>query len=300
MPLPPIETRIQTLLAPASALAKGDDIIWKGHGFIWKAPETWMPQMTAWLEPRFRSAGWKKLSPGKFRDITCDDTEWLEVLQDCLKVDLDTCIDDLTAALAGARLWTYHGCRTEDAGLYFRDGLQRHDRQTMTRRLYDLVDGHETLAWLKPSLEQKIARTDNTIDLGRLYVVVDDDFMIETAGHYLIYGSEWILAVLGQAAHQVLKSIGVPTLLEIDLPLDAVASGDRREFAADLLMEWTRRACNVTDWHTPLNFTFCLEQDIPPAWIVGHSHPARIEDQFDDFRAYVSPRSTCRHCEPQS
>ena len=296
----PIETRIQNLLSQASALPKGDDTVWSRHCFAWKSEESWMPQLTAWLEPRVRPTGWKKLSPGKLRDIACDDTDWLVLLQDSLKVDLDTCIDDLTSALSGALLRTYHGCRTEDAGLYVREGLRRHDRQAMTQRLHDLVGRHKDLAWLKPSLEQKIARIDNTIDLGRLYVVVDDVFLIDTAGHYLIYGSEWIFAVLGQSAHKVLKSIGVPTLLEIDLPLDVVQAGIRRDFAADLLMEWARRACNLPDWHTPLNFTFCLEQDIPLAWIVGHSHPVRIEDQFDDFRTYVAPRSTCLHCDGQS
>jgi hypothetical protein len=65
--------------------------------------------------------------------------------------------------------------------------------------------------------------------------------LLKRAAHYLIYGSEWVSAVLGAAGRRVLLQRGAPTLLEIDLPLRMSSVQTRTELATKMLR-------NGRDW----------------------------------------------------
>jgi hypothetical protein len=259
-------------------------------------PTGWLPHLTAWLTPRFRADGLRRLKPGVFRDDLCwDDSDWSRVLEKCLTADMAYHTEKLAEAIESATLRSYHGCRTTDAGIYSREGLRTHDREVMKERLRTIVESYSQLRYVKPRLSEAITKIDNTLDIGRLYVVADDQALIKHAAYYLIYGSEWISAVLGYD-RSVLKTIGVPTLLEIDLPLRVSSLATRREFAVKMLREWTRFACNLPDWSAPIDFTFTLGADIPPEWVMGHSHPKELVDPLERFSIYRTPSVDCAHC----
>lgn len=151
---------------------------------------------------------------------------------------------------------------------------------------------------MKSQLDQTITKIDSGIDEGRCYVVVSDESLLHNAAHYLIHGSEWIMALFDEYGRRFLRDIGAPTLVEIDLPFLISCEGDRRGFAQDMLMEWTRLTCNGEDWIAPINHSFMLTTDVPPGCIVGHSHPAALRNPHDQNRIYRSPVTTCRHCAP--
>ncbi|SCX28571.1 hypothetical protein DSM25558_4507 [Agrobacterium sp. DSM 25558] len=188
-----------------------------------------------------------------------------------------------------------HGCRTIDASVYFREGLRLHDRGEMTARRA-IIEKNTDLHWTRNRVEEAIREVGNTLDEGRLYVVADDTSLLKYAAHYLIYGSEWMTAVLSDPARNVLKTIGAPTLLEIDLPLSMSSFRTRKELAIKMLNEWTRFACNKPDWSAPIDFSFCLRSSIPACCIVGHSHPAELRDPLDGRGLYRSPVTVCDHC----
>lgn len=173
---------IEELFKPARTLAN-DDTVWNRHHFVWKSPAGWMPQLTAWLAPRFRTDGMRRLKPGIERDICWDDSDWSRILEKCLTADLAYHTDKLAEAIERAVLRTYHGCRTSDV-------------------------------------------------------------------------------------------------------------------AAKMLREWVRLACNQPDWSAPIDFTFMLRANIPPQWIVGHSHPATFKDSLDSHNTYRSPSPHCEYCKP--
>ncbi len=274
-----------------------DDPAWNGPTLIWKRPETWMAPLTAWLGPRLRPGGYEALGPGSERDLCWDDGEWLDVLDTALACDLEDVVADLADVLGRASLRTYHGTRTADAGAFFREGLKVHDREAMTQRVHDLVASHESLAALRGDrLSKAIAEIDNTTDDGRLYVVADDTCLLDHAAHYLINGSEWIMAVLGDEGRRFLRAHGTPTLLEIDLPLRMAHPGTLHAFAQALLQEWTRMTCNRPDWSAPIDFTFCLQVDIPASCIVGHTHPTDLRDPHARGATYRSNATTCALC----
>lgn len=96
------------------------------------------------------------------------------------------------------------------------------------------------------------------------------------------YGGAWIAAVLSTSGRGVLKTIGAPTLLEIDLPLSMNSFQTCTELAVIMLNEWTRFSCNKPEWSAPIDFSFCLKSNIPSSCAIGHSHPAELHDQCNE------------------
>lgn len=291
--------RYGKLLAAAGGLPQGDDQVWSAHRIVWKEADTWFVRLTAWLAPRLRKNGRQRLRPGNFRDLCWDDSEWQRVLQGSVFADVDSIAESLADAFDRSTFRAYHGCRTEDAGSYFRGGLLRHDRTVLTERMRAFVESEPELAWLRDRLNDYIARNTNTIDDGRLYVVAGDEAMIGHFGHYLIYGSEWISAVLGAYGRRVLLNRGTPTIIEVDLPMKCMSHSMRTEFARVMLREWTRLICNEPDWIAPIEFGITLQFDLPPEFVVGHYHPQEIIDPLNGYEPYRPSSTICAYCEPQ-
>ena len=288
----------ETLLRAAHYLPRGNDAVWEGRRVVWKQPESWAPALTAWLAPDFRVDAMRRLRPGQFRDICWDDSEWLQVLDRCIKGGVDDLVLKLSIALLTATIRAYHGCRTEDAGSYFRDGLLVHNRQRLKARVLAIIEAHQELQYFRSELDRAIAEVDNELDQGKAFVVLSDEALLRDSAHYLIYGSEWIMSLFDDYGRRVLKSLGTPTLIEIDLPAAMTHSNDREQLARIMLREWTRLACNGHEWSAPVDFSFWLVRDVPPVHVVGHSHPERMTDPDDGMREYRSLMTSCRFCAP--
>jgi len=286
----------ESLLAAARGLPQGNDAVWHRRLIIWKEPATWMPALTAWLSRYFRADAMQRLRPNVFRDICWDDTHWLDVLARSLKDPVEYRTNDLADALLASVIRTYHGCRTHDAGTYFRNGLLVHRKEQLKARALSIIKTHPELHYMQAQLDEAIARIDNTIDDGKCYVAVSDEGLLDQAAHYLIYGSEWIMALFKDDGRSILRKIGAPTLIEIDLPFSTTHNSDRHELAKHMLREWTRLACNGQEWVAPINCTFFLAKDVPGECIVGHTHPAILRDPLDRERIYRSPVTTCKYC----
>jgi hypothetical protein len=149
---------------------------------------------------------------------------------------------------------------------------------------------------MKSNLDTHIADASSETDVGRVYVVVNDETLLEHGAHYLINGSEWVMAVLGEAAWKILQRRGTPTLLEIDLPLSLATAFEREQLAACMLLEWTRIACNQPSWLAPIDFSFSFASDIPAACVVGHSHPTVLKNPHSRGHIYRATKTSCAFC----
>jgi len=256
--------------------------------------------MTRWLLPRLHGGALHKLETLGPQDLCWDDSGWLDLLAKQLHADPAFVAEELAEELETATLRVYHGCNTADAGSYFREGLRVHDRQALTRSLEARVAAEPSLASARCDLERLIAEVDNGIDEGRLYVVLDDTFMVRHSAHYLIYGSEWASAVLGRAGLRNLLVQGAPTMILIDLPLRRVEFQFRTALASRLLQEWTRLRVNRANWSAPIDFTFSLHVDIPPACVIGHYHPPDpLPDPFAGYEPRTGLQTHCAYCAGQ-
>jgi hypothetical protein len=125
------------------------------------------------------------------------------------------------------------------------------------------------------------ARMNHGIDAGKTFLALDHRLMDDdSAGHYLIWGSESWSALLahlgGDHSRDVLATIGVPTVFVVDFPLGVLSPTCHRELAEDFLQVWTYGLARRLRGTPIRDYTFFLHQDVPASWIAGHFHPATI------------------------
>ncbi|OYQ36803.1 hypothetical protein CHU95_03260 [Niveispirillum lacus] len=262
----------------------------------WKDPSTWVPAFSRWVSPYLNDRGIRHLNALGPKRLHWDDPDWrTRIAQQAFRIDVEEVGTRLGSALKPAFVETHHGCLTADAGTYLRLGLLRNDPDRLEEEVRRMVREEDAFARFRPDIEARIARNPHRNgDAGRLYLALDDRALVEKAGHYLIYGSEWVVGVLG--ACEELRGRGTPTLVKVRLPLSAASEYDRRELAEALLQEWTRIKVNRPNDVPVTTLDFILRADVPPAWVTGHSHPERVRDTLLHlgFRHY--PDAACREC----
>lgn len=272
--------------------------IWQSTTIAWTRPETWVNPLSRWLRPYLNANGIRSLRRLPRPDLAIDDSEWLHVAETVLTADYESVCDDLAHDLTTGKVRAFHGCRTDDASAYHRDGLLRNDPDQLERQLRRMVDSVEGLERHRKTLDAKlVAFNDRERDIGRVFFALDERSLIKGSGHYLLYGSEWMQCILGWDAHAALRRWGAPTLVTVDIPTGEIHEGVVRELAKTLLHEWARFKTSPPKAPQKLNFGFSLQRDVPPDWIAGHSHPSRVWCPFDVGVFYDSPRTTCAACE---
>lgn len=150
---------------------------------------------------------------------------------------------------------------------------------------------------MRETLESRLAAFDaRERDTNQLFLCADDRLQLDHAGHYMLYGSEWITCVLGPSAFSTLRKRGVPTMIEIDLPISWMSPGLRRELAETLLQEWVRLRVNSPTFVPKINFTIGLWTPVPASMVVGHYHPEVLKDPYDGSTLHRTESRTCPSC----
>jgi len=121
---------------------------------------------------------------------------------------------------------------------------------------------------------------------GLLYVVLDDRIFEDGCGHYLVHGSEFLLALTVNLPQHidsismtdVLLKRGVPTIFEIFLPIAKTDPVERKNLISDILIEWWYMK-NHSDLTTGIiDYSFCLDEAIESDYIINHYHPGSIKN----------------------
>lgn len=135
----------------------------------------------------------------------------------------------------------------------------------------------------------------------------DDAELVDECGHYLIQGSEFLMTLAaelckagsGEDFRFRLREFGIPTVLEVDIPIEVVGAGDIEEAARMILSEWGQ---TVTKHNLGLSQSPCyvVRRNVTPENIVGHTHPTTVPDPHRGFVSYLNDRSTCEFCIPEA
>lgn len=269
----------------------------------WDEFPTWAPMIDQWLAPYLVDDHRRFLKVVSPKPQYIDDLIWVdEVLQSVLSEGAEFVVEIVAGELASQSIHAFHGCRTIDASPYHEYGILLNDPEILTEQLRTIVQEEEGLTHFRPRLESLIADFGSRDrDTDRLYLSADERGLIEDAGHYLIYGSEWIQCVLGWGAHPVLRERGTPTIIDVRLPLDTQSSQTRLELARKLLHEWTRarvedRVGDIRD----IDFSFILRKPVPASWVSSHHHPPYVRDPFYQRTKRITRKLTCLACEDNS
>lgn len=266
--------------------------------FIWKAFSEWRSV----LEDMYRDILTPELEAKVRQSATDikhgDDTETFEKLSGHLIDSMITTekINEFRQRYSHIRV--YHGCRTTDVQSYREKGLLllSKDEQIERFRSIFLRGGYPELTeeMLKQSI-QEVASLKKDAE-SDLCLGIDDKFIIKYCGHYLIYGCEYLGNLVSQLPVEniekyraVLRKIGKPTLIEINLPNTTkynVEDNNIWELISEMLTGWAYCLSHSRTQPHRLDSTVTLFEPLPPEYICSCYHPIKIIDPFMRYKIY--------------
>lgn len=178
----------------------------------------------------------------------------------------------------------YHSARPKDPESYRREGIRLADYRALEiafssgmSDMFGIEISQEHLKYAKAQIGELHNKS--------LFLVLDDRELLEHAGHYAIYGSEYIHALANHIHHKFgvggahyLKKIGLPTVFEVLLDIDLVTESDLRQIT-----------CNVNNYlfnsaaGECIDFTIQLYRPVSGTAIVGYYQPKRIKNPSQGF-----------------
>ena len=226
-------------------------------------------------------------NPPKY--VVSDDLSWLdEIILETR--DQFVSMKQITAERMASHYRAFrasHGTRTANVDSFYCQGLRKLRSDEFDRLARELLLTQEFSYASEKSLVAAIEEIDAKgpgCREGYLYFCADEQELIENAGHYLIYGSEYLyclaIRVVGAwHAQKLLTSIGKPTMIVCDLPYGYLSPDQQSEFAGMCLEVMFSELLGRND-----NFghgtAVMLSRDVPPKYIVGHYHPQETRDPF--------------------
>lgn len=206
------------------------------------------------------------------------------------------------------KLWGYythakafHGCRPDSVASYFEYGLQGQSLDRILQKFREIFADVPT-ELLDRAVEVMHSRRAD--ERGCIWFSGDDEKMIRDHGHYIINGSEYLLALAahidnvdrwGEDYRLRLRTVGIPTILEVDIPVDLIPENQKLEVARMILSEWgqLRARKPLGRSSSPCYVVRC---DIPASCIKAHYHPTCIPDFHTNDGPYQNRQVTCELC----
>ena len=260
--------------------------------FDWTLKEKWLAEIDIYAANLLTSNVKSRL---RRRRPKCwsDDFEWLSIPDGA--EEFAQCFEEHYSHIR-----VFHACRPADIESYVRNGLQGQEagllEEYFKRIFSDVPEPHLKDAFAEFSERKKS-------EAGRLWVVLTQAELIQDCGHYLIQGSEFMMALAATLSRihpkedyrLRLRSIGIPTIFEAHVPTTSIPETQIEGLSRLVLSAWgekaTRRSLG-TDHHPCLT----LRRTIEPACIVNHSHPKAIRDPHFGRTTYINPFTTCPAC----
>ncbi len=182
---------------------------------------------------------------------------------------------------------TYHGCRPVDLESYFVKGINAYHSKELLQIAADTF-GLSINSLMKYDSESK------PFISNQVYFSLFKQELLGESGHYLCYGSEYLLGIavqLDKGVHgefqKILSNIGIPTIFICDLPLNILSQQQK-----DLIS-------NHYEPYNNSNFSCWISDSLQPEYIVGHEHPSNIFNPIQR-NMYKNKQISCNWCRSTS
>lgn len=253
----------------------------------WQNYPRWRDELWPLLEDIVPNAVRDRLISDPPRHIVSDNLQWLEselFVATGEFVDVRTLLTDRISERYGF-LRAVHGTRLENLSTVYSAGLLPLDPRTIQHRAREIFLTGEIAEISEARFQEAIAAIETETREGRVFFEANERMFLEDCGHYLHYGSEYLLGIAdGLGAHrdyrQILKSYGEPTVFVCDVPLELIPEAIKREFTG-MALEAIFSQLVFGDYPEIADTGgagFCIHSVLPPANIVGHYHPLNIRD----------------------
>jgi len=196
----------------------------------------------------------------------------------------------------------YHGCRPTNISSYYQSGLLMLDKKKYNELFMRIFNKNDFKEISQEHLEEAIQEMNNSQREDQLYLTIDDRGLLEDAGHYMIYGSEYIMSltaslsgILNYDYIPYLRNIGNPTIFKIKIPLSIIQTSDLQELLPCFFRQWVyNKSRGIVTTH-PLDFSFLLKENILPENIIEHYHPKEIRDYHQRGQIYIVDKKSYKH-----
>lgn len=224
--------------------------------------------------------------------VVGDDLSWLDnIIYTVHRKDVDS--KSLLAQKLRTRyraLRAVHGTRTENVASFYRDGLIPLVPEQIHAQAREIFLGGQYPELSENALQAAIATVGADRRERRVFFEANEEMLIEQAGHYMLYGSEYLTAIaahLGgsQDYRQVLKKRGQPTLFVCDVPLGLIGEGTLQEFAGEALEMVFQELLDGSDFARDRwrGAGFCIHEPLSANNLVGHYHPSIPRDPLSGW-----------------
>lgn len=195
----------------------------------------------------------------------------------------------------------FHGCRPVALKSYYDHGLQGQSFDPIEKLFKKIFADFDEEILDKVIFD---AKNRNYSEEGSIFFVCNDQELIEDCGHYLIQGSEYLQGLAARLMkiqsngidHRLrLRKYGVPTILEVNIPVSIIPYYQLKELAQTLIADWGNRLLDVRENYDD-NMGFRIYEPITPSHIVNHYHPRNINDPHYYPSVYRSKKITCDMC----
>lgn len=245
-----------------------------GRIFIWSDYRNWTATILKLVQ--------HSVPGGDYKAILLDPRGYFETMR---PAGLGNATERFHQVYSSIRM--FHACRTDDVESYLLEGLRPLDTKHQLGRAKALF---LTNQFPKLREEDLLKETNELATQGRenrLCLVADDANLISYAGHYLIYGSEFLAALSsrldsykGTDCLSFLRTIGIPTMFVCDIPISSVPEPQLANFLVELIVRAVETPAYVAGDIPSIDFTFTFNHSIPARFIVSHYHPTRIYDRL--------------------
>ena len=172
----------------------------------------------------------------------------------------------------------FHACRSDSIEPYKQHGLTPCVPAALDKCAMEIFQNKEGVA----AAIQDLALNDleysyRDFNNGKVWFCLEKEELTENCGHYLLYGSEYLLAIANRIGEsEALRKRGRATLIECNVPIDDLAEDDTKELAADMLVKILETYCTRRCPDELTGFGFYIECKLEPNNIVQFHFPTAI------------------------
>ncbi|MBN2591156.1 MAG: hypothetical protein JXA96_14915 [Sedimentisphaerales bacterium] len=191
----------------------------------------------------------------------------------------------------------YHGCRPVDVQRYYREGIKPCEEMGNIQidRFREIFLSDDFPELTEEMLQESIKIINNPPPDTGVHFIIDDNCMIERCGHYLIYGSEYLQGLVNnlpvkdkEKYRSVLRGIGKPTFLEVNLPNTNDFVEDIRIFKIldRMLRLWVYNIAHNGTTSGDFYYGTVIMKELQPEYICSDYHPKKIKDSLMGNKYY--------------
>jgi len=260
----------------------------KGNAFIWKNLATWQGLIRQIIPDGLKSEIPSEIPKARDSFEYIDDfTHFKKFYSEFADYSLleDAFLTAFPLSFRFVRM--FHCCRPPNTETYYCEGIRvlnsseandKFRKHFLGNPRFPRISGHH--------IDGAISyMADSSTRHGHVYFGLDDRFLIRDAGHYLIYGSEYIQSLatfiegeVGYDLKSELKEVGKPTIFQVNMPVGKFEIEEIRKLVQNALPAWAYCIAHGRNEPGEIDFAIVIREGLPSEFIVGHYHPEEIPD----------------------